>query len=241
MIDSLLGMSSINSEVVTRAQTGDKASLDSIIAYLTISFRIHIENILPFQYHSWTEDIVQNSLIKVIKGLYQYDSSKARLVTWSYTIADNTITDFLRGQIRSYNHTHGPLLSLDDPILQKDGSTNVREIPVPDNGQDIDHYLRNIYEKHIKTAVKKMSHVQYRAFMLYTVHDMQYNEIAAAENVAEGTVKSRVSRARDCLRHEIQLAILKTKTYPTASMLMSIIEELGDNPPYVGTERGMMH
>lgn len=43
-----------------------------------------------------TEDVVQDTFIKAMKAYDRYDSSQSSVYTWLYTIATNTLYDYLR-------------------------------------------------------------------------------------------------------------------------------------------------
>ena len=62
-------------------------------------------------------------------------------------------------------------------------------------------------QKAVQSALQKLSPELREAVILRDIQDMDYKEIAAALNVPEGTVKSRINRGRT------ELARLLSRTY----------------------------
>jgi RNA polymerase sigma-70 factor (ECF subfamily) len=50
--------------------------------------------------HSEAEDLVSDIFVKILKGIDTYDPCKAGYSTWIYTIARNTVCNYLRGKGR---------------------------------------------------------------------------------------------------------------------------------------------
>ena len=57
----------------------------------------------------------------------------------------------------------------------------------------------------LKNALKKLSKEHYDVIMLFYYNDLKINEIAEILNIPEGTVKSRLSNAKNKLYQELAI------------------------------------
>lgn len=58
--------------------------------------------------------------------------------------------------------------------------------------------------EHVRTALETLSPALRMPVVLYDIEGLAYGEIAKVLGVAEGTVKSRIHRARQALREELK-------------------------------------
>lgn len=122
------------------------------------------------------EDIAQDALIRSLTGTFRGD---AELSTWLHRIVVNTALTAI-GKRRYADH----------------------EIPEqPDHDTPEEQLLRS--ERHIALhrAIAALSEPHREALGLYLRLD-SYPEIARTTGLPEGTVKSRINRAREALRNE---------------------------------------
>ena len=66
------------------------------------------------------------------------------------------------------------------------------------------HYLTNARNDALWQAVSQLKEEQQVLLDLYYGQQMSYEEMADATGLAQGTVKSRLSRARDALRKVLE-------------------------------------
>jgi RNA polymerase sigma-70 factor (ECF subfamily) len=86
-------MDNTDEEIIISYKNGEKEAFKNLIDKYTsplynFTVRLTDKNNAP--------DIVQEIFIKVWKNLHRFDTAKASFKTWLFTIAKNTITDFLR-------------------------------------------------------------------------------------------------------------------------------------------------
>lgn len=125
------------------------------------------------------DDLVQEAVVKALSNLHSFTEG-TNLRAWLFTILRNTYFSDLRR--RRYE------ITTDNPSdLTESVSTNPSQEDVA-NISDVDRALRKIPAEQRSALLK--AHVQ----------GMSYEEIAKDENVAIGTIKSRVNRAVDRLR-----------------------------------------
>ncbi len=142
-------------------------------------------------------DLAQETFVRVYRAADRYQRSYA-FSTYIYRIATNLAISELRKRKRR------KLVSLTGFFQANDGS-EARELNPPDERplQDcelVDTERRQAVQKAIGTLPEK-----YRApLILRDVDGRSYDEIARILETSEGTVKSRISRARGFLRDKMR-------------------------------------
>lgn len=131
------------------------------------------------------EDLAQDAFVRAYQHLHQFDASKGRFVVWLLTIARRLCLNALTKETRM-------------PVAQPSGS-HASEEEAPDEMAARADTFRSLDE-----ALSELSEDHRRAFVLAEIEDLSHEEIATIESVAIGTVKSRVSRAKQALRDSLR-------------------------------------
>lgn len=137
------------------------------------------------EHYDDSNDLLQEVFLRVYRHrqkCYQMKNFKG----WIYTVALNLARDYLR-------------------MRKRRGETALEGKRVQDGGNDPlkDSQNEELRRKILK-AMKKLN-VKYRAvFALRDIQGLSYEEIAKALNIEEGTVKSRLNRARLQLARELE-------------------------------------
>ncbi len=128
-------------------------------------------------------DLTQQVYLKLFSKLDQF-SGKSRFETWLYRLATNEALQFLRkNKNRKTKTLMGDPVNQDQPESERDEQRELLEVAM----ERIDPELRSI-------------------FMLREVEKMSYREIAEIVGIPEGTVGSRLTRARRELQtHLVEL------------------------------------
>ena len=131
------------------------------------------------------EDCTQETFLKAYRALHHYQY-KASFYTWIYRIAVNACLDFQRSR------NHRPIVSLDQTFGEEDAALQISDpAPLPDE-QAISHELGSSLLRHIGKLNEPMRDV----LVLRDIEGLAYDEIARMLKLSEGTVKSRLFRAR---------------------------------------------
>lgn len=128
------------------------------------------------------EDITQETFVKIFKSIDDFDF-KSDFSTWCYRIAVNTCYDHMRKQKRKNRYKR----QMDTPeaLVQREAS------PGPEKQLNQKEVNRLIEEKlHSLPGDLKTT------FVLKTYERLSYRQIADIMQCKEGTVASRLSRAR---------------------------------------------
>jgi RNA polymerase sigma-70 factor, ECF subfamily len=140
------------------------------------------------------EDCLQETFIKAFRSLreYQYLSS---IYTWLYRIAVNTCLDFRRKNART------AVYSLDEAIETEDSQVYTQiadDAPLPDELAESAETRRMVQEE-----IDRLPRYLREILVLRDLEEYSYHELAVLLHLSEGTVKSRLSRARRLLAERI--------------------------------------
>jgi RNA polymerase sigma-70 factor (ECF subfamily) len=143
-------------------------------------------------------DLAQETFMRVYAAAERYQSSYA-FSTYIYRIATNLAISELRRRKRRR------LVSLTSFFREREAGSDVCELDLPDSGplQDVT-FVEDERRAAVARAIATLPE-KYRApLVLRDVEERSYEEIARILQMSEGTVKSRINRARSFLRDKLQ-------------------------------------
>jgi RNA polymerase sigma-70 factor, ECF subfamily len=147
--------------------------------------------------HIQSEDIAQEVMLKVIRGLPTFEGEGGFRV-WSYTILLNTIrTESSRAKRR--NHT-----SLDangDVMMPADSK----------HSQPTAHAIRCELQSAFQISLNKLTEVQRTALVLMHIDGLSANEVAVLQECSVDAVYQRTAEAKRKLRADSNLRSLWTE------------------------------
>ena len=123
------------------------------------------------------DDLLQQVFLQVFRTLSQFNG-QSRFETWLYRVSVNESLQHLRKQRRRR------WVSLEGDFMDRQ----------PDQERDFDH------KELMEHALARLDPELRSLFLLREVERQSYAEIAAALQIPEGTVASRLSRARQLLK-----------------------------------------
>ncbi len=170
--------------LLRRAQGGDAEAFEQLIGPLEqLIWRIcwhYTGN------REAAEDCGQETMIRIWRSLGSYRGDCA-LESWAYRIAANCCMDYLRKKKRDKSESVEPLREQGfDPA---DPSPGTEEQVVAE-----DEHRR------LREAITQLPEEQREALILTQLQKVPYEEAALLLNISEGTVKSRVNRAKARLK-----------------------------------------
>ncbi len=204
-IDELTFSTALRQEIVTESAT-DHALLEATrtgdgdaFAELVRRYRNQITSYIYRMTNDYdgAVDLAQETFVRVYRAADRYQQSYA-FSTYIYRIATNLAISELRKRKRRR------LVSLTGFFQSTDGG-EPREFNPPDerplqDSEMVDAERRTAVQRAISTLPEK-----YRApLILRDVDGRSYEEISRILETSEGTVKSRISRARGFLREKMQ-------------------------------------
>jgi RNA polymerase sigma-70 factor (ECF subfamily) len=125
------------------------------------------------------EDLAQEVFLAAFQNLAAYQPAQARFSTWLLTIARNKCLN----------------------LLKKKKSVALPGLPQEIDARTPDTILaEEELFRQLDAVLAALPLEQKTAFVLAEIQGLSYEEIGAIEGISLGTVKSRISRARDKLR-----------------------------------------
>ena len=136
------------------------------------------------------EDATQEALLRIVRNLGGFDQ-RSSFSTWAYRIATNSALDELRRRQRR-------------PVAVTPTTDDDREDAAPGLSSQIDPLTSAEIERvadqmMIEDAIRSLSEDHRCVIVLRDVAGLDYAEVAAVLEIPEGTVKSRLARARQDL------------------------------------------
>ncbi len=122
------------------------------------------------------EDITQETFLKVKRYLKSFEG-RSSVKTWLYRIATNEAKRFFK---------------------KRETEKHIKVPEARDSNFESERYKR------LKSALKRIDKESYEILYLKFFKNMKEKEIAFILNIPEGTVKSRLHKAKEKLRKEMQ-------------------------------------
>jgi len=178
--------------MVRAAQRGDEGASRAIVEALHRPVLATIFRFLGTGWRREVEDIAQDVFLKVFRALGSFDPARAKFTTWVYTFVRNHCYDVLKR--RRLPTTS--LQAVPDGEASRDVVDRRELLPAADlENQELG--------RRIGEALASLGEDQRMAFVLREYENLDYGEIAAITGVNEGTVKSRLFRAKEALRERL--------------------------------------
>jgi RNA polymerase sigma-70 factor, ECF subfamily len=147
--------------------------------------------------HEDANEIAQDAFVSVYRNLRAFRGHSS-FQTWLYTIIMNLARNRYRKMKRRKEDRR---ISLDAP-LRTDESDAAREVPDTSLSPDRGLYGKEIQQK-LQDALEMIEPEHRQVVVLRHIECLSYEEIAQILGCAEGTIKSRLHRARQELRQHL--------------------------------------
>lgn len=189
-------------ELVKSWQAGDERAFETLI-------RRHEKRVFRLLYRMMgtreeAEDVSQETFLSLHRHGKRF-RSEARFSTFVYRVAANAALNRRRtlGRRRAR--------------IQKLAARNAAGDDLPSSPRDPeDAAIGQEVSAQVREALDKLSPTLRLPVVLYDIEGLPYGEIAKVLGIAEGTVKSRIHRARQALRNELR-GVLSGTTEGVAS------------------------
>lgn len=132
-------------------------------------------------------DVSQEAFLKAYRQL-EFFRGESKFSVWLYRLTYNLCIDFLRKKPKEQ------MLSLSG---YQDDSGDSFDIEIPDVRElPSDSVLRKELRNEIADGINELNQSHREILVMREIGDKSYSEIAEILNISEGTVKSRLARAR---------------------------------------------
>jgi RNA polymerase sigma-70 factor (ECF subfamily) len=177
--------------LIRQAQAGDIRAFEELVV-------IYQDKIVTMSYYltgnqADAQDLAQEVFVQAYTKLRSF-RQEANLGTWLHRIAINMWSNMQRRQKFSN------LLSLDDPVQTGEGEFT-RSVAADDPAGDPEEALEDKeLQESVRQALRSLSEEYRIVLVLREIEGYSYEEIAKITGCSLGTVKSRMSRARQALK-----------------------------------------
>jgi RNA polymerase sigma-70 factor (ECF subfamily) len=177
-----------DTELVVRAQAKDQRAFELLVKRHQSLIKAHLYQLAPES--NDRSDLEQEVLIRIWRSIGSL-KNPASFRSWLRQIATNIFYDSLRKKPALR------VISLDEPMNSENGDENATRDIQDKSAMPEDVMQRAELLKEIEVALAKLPEQFRTAMILREMHGLSYEEIANITNSEKGTVKSRISRARD--------------------------------------------
>ena len=166
-------------DLICRAARGDAEAFRQLVdAYQAPAYRLAARMCGPDS----AEDVTQEAFLAAWRALPEFRGD-CRFSTWLYRLVSNAAIDCLR---REKKHRD---------------TGDVDDLELPDGGPSPQEQAeRSDTRDAVRRALDRLSPEHRQVLLLRFMQELDYGEIARALDVSEGTVKSRINRAKSKLR-----------------------------------------
>jgi RNA polymerase sigma-70 factor (ECF subfamily) len=175
-------------ELVTRAVAGREDSFEELVRRYQRPIAAYVYRMVGD--YDAALDLTQEVFIKVYNSLSRY-RPEFKFSTWIYKIAHNSAIDHLRRHCTR------------EQSLMNEFDGEQRELPIesrrPSPEQESERAERRA---EIEQVVHGLPTAYRELVLLRHSHDLSYDEIALVTGLPLGTVKNRLFRAREVMRHQ---------------------------------------
>lgn len=186
-----LNNSASDTIIIKKILEGDKASFRILYERHNRSFLLIC--LRYFKNRADSEDMMQESFLKIYKQLKQFDPERGKFVHWSKRIVINTCLEKLRKK---------NVLNDFDSIFDMGINLNI-----PANALD------NLSLEELTYVIQQLPKGYRTIFNLYVIDGYNHREIGEMLNISENTSKTQLMKARKFLQKNINRSTYNMQSY----------------------------
>lgn len=182
-------------ELILACQAQRKGAIDALLKKHKSTVIGMVRNRFPEM--TDYSDIIQEAYIRMWKSIGQL-RSPAAFKGWLGQIVTNLCYDELRRKVKNQD-----VISLDEPVESEDGTKKVERLIADTKRSPEMDLQRKELVKALGEALDKIPQDFRQPILLREIDGLSYEEIAVITNAELGTVKSRISRARNKIQKQM--------------------------------------
>lgn len=186
-------------ETVLCCQKGDVEAFEEVVRkyqkkMFNISYRITGD-------YNEAAEVVQDAFVSAYRNIKGF-KGKSKFSTWLYTIVVNLSKNRLR---RIKDRSRREPFSMDDSVETENGKIKTER--ASDGPSVLQRLEKREIMQRVQECIYSLDNEFREVIVLRDVQGFSYDEISAMLKTAEGTVKSRLHRAREAVRNCLKKAI----------------------------------
>jgi len=174
-------------QLVERAQAGEVRAFEALIESELPRIRRFARAFAGAEHDA--DDLAQEALVRVYKNLRSFRWQSA-FPTWLFAVVRSAFLDAMKGRA-------GTRRALEEPL--DEGHGQLAGGDRPDERLSAEQDRRRVW-----AALRQVPTEFRTALVLFDIEGCSYDEVAAIEEVAVGTIKSRLHRGRATLRRLLE-------------------------------------
>ena len=176
-------------ELVARARRGDESAFEALVTENEKRIYNLCRRLTGNQEDA--AELTQEAFLNAWRGLGRFQGESS-FSTWLYRLATNACIDFLRKEKR--RRSLSMTVSLDD-------EEEARQVELPDERYAPEGALERAEARRaVAEGLERLTLEHRQVLVMREIHGLSYAEIGQVLGLEEGTVKSRIARARGALR-----------------------------------------
>lgn len=192
----------IDLDLIAAIRKGEKHAWDQLV--LRHERRVFATCMKIMHRQESAMDMVQESFLKLLHGLDKFDG-RAKFTTWFTSVIQNVCKSRLRYErLRKYQSLDGSQTNSREGAKYEYSDTSDSPAGFAEPGSTLRIELSEEREL-LEAAFNRLDPEQQEIIRLCDFRAMSYEVIARTLNLAVGTVKSRLFRAREALRREMHV------------------------------------
>ena len=176
-------------ELVARARRGDESAFEALVTENEKRIYNLCRRLTGNQEDA--AELTHEAFLNAWRGLGRFQGESS-FSTWLYRLATNACIDFLRKEKR--RQSLSMTVSLDD-------EEEARQVELPDERYAPEGALERAEARRaVAEGLERLTLEHRQVLVMREIHGLSYAEIGQVLGLEEGTVKSRIARARGALR-----------------------------------------
>lgn len=177
-------------QLIQQAAAGDAAAFEALV--LRYQAQVYSLAYRMVGNEADAQDLAQEAFVRAWRALDSFQFS-SQFSTWLYRLTSNICIDFLRAQKK---RKHVSLTVLQDDEQQQWDMPDQKPLPE-------EQIIATEEHEALANAIAALDPEHRQVLILRIVNDCSYQQISQIMGIREGTVKSRLSRAREQLRKKL--------------------------------------
>lgn len=182
--------------LIEQVKAGDGRAFEKLVKPLMPKLKRKVAGYFTDPYEA--EDALQDALLRIYTKLHQFEGNSG-LISWCYSVCATSALLHLTRKVkpRDSKGVIREMVSLEDDGGVEDGATHHNLLTSEETPESILEAKQQLQA--IEATLTKMPEPMRRAILMRDIDQLDYPEIARELNCPEGTIKSRISRARSAI------------------------------------------